>query len=80
MFENNMIHEKAISDSYVSNTKNRKMHWADRARLRRQGATINVPTHKMDRKIRACYPRGKAFLKMVDLHTAQWLSGDGRVR
>ncbi|RDL44667.1 hypothetical protein DN730_09790 [Marinomonas piezotolerans] len=80
MFKNGAECEKGVSKQYVQNRRGKGLSLAERFHLRRQGATLNRPTHKMDRKIRACYPRGKAFLKIVDLHTAQWLSGDGRVR
>ncbi len=79
MFKNGVQSEKGISRSYAQNRKGKGLSLAERFHLRRQGATLNRPTHKMDRKVRACYPRGKAFLKMVDLHTAQWLNSDGRV-
>ncbi len=80
MFKNGAECEIGISKSYAQNRKGRDLSLAERFHLRRQGATLNRPTHNMDRKVRACYPRGKAFMKMVCMHTIDWLSGDGRVK
>ncbi|WP_111639968.1 hypothetical protein [Marinomonas shanghaiensis] len=67
MFENNMKHEAGLNKRYKQSMKGKWFKTIDRIRLRRNGATINIHRHKLNRKIRACYPRGKAFFKMVDL-------------
>lgn len=70
MFESNERQEEGLIRSYRENQKGKWFSVMSRIGLRRNGATINIHRHKLDRKIRACYPRGKAFFKMVDLMIA----------
>lgn len=73
MFKENAKHEMGIKKSYIDNVRNNQIPFGERMRLIKQGANIRVTTRHMDRKVLRCYPRGKVFFKMVEMHTYQQL-------
>jgi hypothetical protein len=77
MFGENGKHEMGIKKAYVENMRNRRISFSQRVRLRNRGALLLIKTPHLNRKVDRCYPRGKAWLRIVDLHSAKWCNGDG---
>ncbi len=73
MFSEQVKHESGIKRRYIENTKNKRMQFSERMRLKKRGATLNHDNKHMDRKVMKCYPRGPAFLRMVGIHTVSQL-------
>ena len=74
MFKEQTKHEMGIKRSYNENLRKKRLHFVEIMRLRKKGAHISVLTPHMDRKVEKCYQRGKAFLKMCDMHTVEQLT------
>lgn len=74
MFSEQRKHERGIKRQYFENTKGKSILFSKRMRLKRLGATIKNENKHMDRKVWRCYPRGPAFLRIVDIHTIAQLS------
>jgi len=72
MFKNHGIHESGIKKSYISNIQNRTPKSIKRLKLQKKGARVWKTNTHLERKVTKCYPRGKAWLRMVDLNTARW--------
>lgn len=79
MFKENQRQEMAIRKRLISIHMRMRWHFKERMELKKRGASVSFKRPHFDRKIRKCYPRGEAFLRMVDLHTIEWLNTDGRV-
>lgn len=75
MFGNQETHEAGVKRRYIENVRSKRNSYKEQKRLRKRGATLKNPIHKLDRKIERCYPRGPAFLRMVYLHTVKQLLG-----
>lgn len=78
MFSEQAKHERGIKRPYVENVRRRRLSFQEAVRLRRRGATIKTARKHLDRKEARCYPRGPAFLRIVDMHSvAQLMGRDG---
>lgn len=71
MFKEHIKHEMGIKKDYIPNVRN-GLNYKDRLRLRKRGAHLKLGNKHLDRKVLKCYPRGKAWLRIVDLHTCYW--------
>lgn len=69
MFSEQAKHEAGVKRRYIENVQNKAIPFRERMRLKKRGATLKPGNRHMDRKVRKCYPRGPAFLKIVDMHT-----------
>lgn len=73
MFGEQAKHEGGVKRRYIENTRGRRMLFSERMRLKKRGATLKFGNKNMDRKVERCYPRGPAFLRIVDMHTVAQL-------
>ena len=74
----NCENEIGIKRRYIENTRNKRLVYSVRVRMMRNGATLQKEHRKLDRKIEKCYPRGKAFFRIIDIHTAHWATTNGK--
>ena len=75
MFANQEAHECGIKARYNENMKGKRISFKERKRLSKRGATLKNPVFKLDVKLKKCYPRGPAFLRLVYLHSCGQLLG-----
>jgi hypothetical protein len=71
MFKKNEAHEVAIFSKYHDNHRH-KYTVEQRINNRRRGVP-GSKKHHLARKLRKCYPRGRAWYEIIDLHTFEWL-------
>lgn len=69
MFSEQAKHEGGIKRQYIENVQGRRLPFSERMRLKKRGATLKYGNKHMDRKVMRCYPRGPAFLRLVDMHS-----------
>ncbi len=74
MFSEQAKHEFGIKRDYIENIRKEKLSFKERLRLKKRGATLRFGNKHMDRKVDRCYPRGPAFLRMVDMLTISQLT------
>lgn len=73
MFSEQAKHEDGVKRHYIENTQGRRIPFKQRIRLRNRGATLKCGNKHLDRKVEHCYPRGPAFLRVVDMLTVSEL-------
>lgn len=73
MFKNQMEHEGGLIRPYHENVRGKGPSFAKKMQIKRNGGKWCHDTPHFDRKKRKCYPRGKAWLRMVDLHSIAYL-------
>lgn len=73
MFSEHAKHEDGIKRRYIENVRNRRLPFREHMRLIKRGAALKSGNRHLDRKIRQCYPRGPAFLQIVDMHSVAQL-------
>ena len=72
MFKHQSDHASVLNNRYRLNVINKNPKSIAKLKLRRNGASVYHHTKHLDRKVMHCFPRGKKWLRMIDILSVEY--------